>query len=82
MAHALYIKTEKGRGKKLGTITDEQLQTLIDLLEEEGVEDQDYYIDRDVLEYLAEQECDPALLEMIRPHVGETEGVEIEWTDE
>ena len=66
----------------LGEITPEQLQTLKDLLEEESAEDRDYYVDLDTLEVMAEEGADEKLLALIRPHIGEDEGIEIEWRDE
>ncbi len=79
MPYRLYIKDSQ---KLLGELTEEQVQTLVDLLEEEGDEDQDYYIDRDMLDFMQEEGADEKLLELIRPYVGEEEGVEIEWRDE
>ncbi len=79
MPYRLYIKDS---GKPLGTITDEQLDTLIDLLEEEDSQDHEYYIDKDVLAFLEEEGADDALLAMIRPHVSDDDGVEIEWREE
>jgi hypothetical protein len=76
MAIRLY---NKDSGSLLGEITPEQLQTLVDLLEEESEDDRDYYIDRDTLDVLAEEGADEKLLAIIRPHVGEDEGIEIEW---
>jgi hypothetical protein len=76
MAIRLY---NKDTSKLIGEITPAQLQTLTDLLEEESDDDQDYYVDRDTLDVLAEEGADEALLAMIRPHVGEDEGIEIEW---
>jgi hypothetical protein len=72
----------KDSGKPLGEITEAQLQTLVDLLEEESATDQDYYVDADTLEIMAEEGADEALLALIRPHVGEDEGIEIEWKRE
>lgn len=75
----------KDSGARIGTLSEQQLQDLIDLLVEESAEDQDYYIDSTTLDYLAEQGADAALLAMLRPHVpaGEgEEGIEIEWRDE
>jgi len=79
MAYRLYIKDTS---TLLGEITAEQRQELIDLLEEEEADDQDYYIDEDTLAYMEEEGADPALLELIRPHVKEEDGVEIEWKEE
>ena len=50
---------------EIGIITEDQVQFLIDNLEEEGVEDQDYYIDPDALNFLAENGCDEELLTML-----------------
>ena len=81
MSYRLYLKASN---KLLGEITEEQLQELIDLLEEESDEDRDYYIDKDILEFLEEEGADKKLLELIRPHVGpgDEDGVEIEWREE
>src|SRR5262249_49168491 len=79
MAIHLYIKDPR---KDLGVITEEQLQVLVDLLEEEDDEDQDYWIDADILDYLAEEGADPALIGLLRPHVTEDDGVEVEWKKE
>ena len=75
----LYIKDPK---KELGTITEEQLQTLLDLLEEEDEEDRDYYVDKDILDYMEEEGADKELIALLRPHVTEDDGVEIEWKEE
>ena len=50
---------------EIGIITEDQVQFLIDNLEEEGLEDQDYYIDSDALSFLAENGCDDELLTML-----------------
>lgn len=50
---------------EIGVVTEDQVQFLIDNLEEEGVEDQDYYIDSDALSFLAENGCDEELFTML-----------------
>ena len=50
---------------EIGIITKDQVQFLIDNLEEEGVEDRDYYIDPDALNFLAENGCEEELLTML-----------------
>jgi hypothetical protein len=40
-------------GDLIGTITAAQLQYLVDQLEEESLEDRDYYIDRATLDWLS-----------------------------
>ena len=50
---------------EIGVVTEDQVQFLIDNLEEEGFEDQDYYIDPESLSFLAESGCDKELLTML-----------------
>ena len=50
---------------EIGVVTGDQLQFLIDNLEEEGFEDQNYYIDPESLSFLAEEGCDEELLAML-----------------
>ena len=56
------INSEKE--EEIGLITDGQVQFLIDNLAEEGVEDQEFYIDESTLEFLAENGCDEELLSL------------------
>jgi hypothetical protein len=78
MAYRLYIK---GTDQALGTIDEAQLQTLIDLFEEEDSEDRDYYVDQATLEYLQDSGADTGLVALLRPHVEQAEGIEIEWRE-
>ena len=75
----LYVKET---GKFLGTITDKQLQFLIDQLEEESADDSDYYITTATLEMLEQAGADPALVTLLRQALGENEGVEVRWERE
>lgn len=74
----LYIP---GDGTQIGTITAEQLQFLVNHLEEEGLEDQDYAITPMTLAYLEGEGADPALLEMLRKALGEREEMTFAWDD-
>lgn len=67
-------------GARLGSISEEQLQFMLDQLEEEASDDQDYYINRATLEYFAEQGADPALLELLRKALGEREEMDLRWS--
>ena len=51
--------------EEIGVITEDQVQFLVDNLEEEGFEDQDYYIDSESLSFLAENGCDEELVTML-----------------
>jgi processive 1,2-diacylglycerol beta-glucosyltransferase len=66
-------------GRPLGTITEPQLQFLIDQLEEESPDDTDYYINRATLDLLASDGADPALLDVLRTALGDRDDMEIRW---
>lgn len=68
-------------GNLIGTISAAQLRYLIDQLEEEDSEDQDYYIDRATLDWFDEHGVDPALFRLLREALGDRDGMEIRWTD-
>ena len=61
----LYRLMDIEHNDEIGIITEDQVQFLIDNLEEEGVKDQDYYIDSDSLSFLAENGCDEELITML-----------------
>ncbi len=79
MAYELYIKDSETR---IGTLSEEQLEELIDILEEEDATDHDYYIDKDVLTFMEEEGVAEELLALLRPHIGDEEGIEIEWREQ
>lgn len=66
-------------GAPLGTITEAQLQFLVDQMEEESTEDTDYYVSRDTLDVFQESGADPALLALLRAALGDREDMEIRW---
>jgi hypothetical protein len=65
---------------KLGEITEAQLQFLIDHLEEESSDDQDYYLNRATLEIFEQTGADSTLLSLLRQGLGERDDMEIRWT--
>jgi len=71
---------EKDTGKPLGQITEEQLQYLIDNLEEEWLEDQDYAITPLLLENFEAREADPDLIALLKEALGDKEVIEIVWS--
>jgi len=70
---------DKESGSVVGSITDEQLQFLIDQLEEESDTDTDYYLNAPTLEMLADRGIDQPLLTLLRNALGDREGMEIQW---
>ena len=69
----------KDTATPIGEITEEQLDFLVDMLEEEDSEDQDYWIDEMTLQYFQENGADLALIKLLQDAIGESEGIEIEW---
>ncbi len=64
----------------LGEITDHDLQTLVDALEEESGDDQDYYITPETLDVIGEDgRATDHLLNLLRTALGSSDGVEIRW---
>jgi hypothetical protein len=64
----------------IGTISPAQLAFLVEMLEEEDEEDQDYFIDHDTLELFSDNGCDPELLALLEGALEEGEdGVDIAW---
>lgn len=68
------------RDTTLGTITEEQLQFLIDALEEESTEDIDYYISGDTIDMLEEDGADAQLVGLLRRALDGRDGMDIRWS--
>ncbi|HEY0721890.1 MAG TPA: galactosyldiacylglycerol synthase [Gammaproteobacteria bacterium] len=69
----------KETGEQIGTLTEEQLQYLVDELEEESNDDQDYWLNRAQVEIFKDNGADPALLLMLETALGEGEELEVCW---
>jgi hypothetical protein len=63
----------------IGNITEADLQVLVDALEEEGIKDQDYYIDAATIDVIGDGQATEHLLTLLRKALGGAEGVEIRW---
>ena len=71
---------DKDTGTWIGTITEDNLQYLIDQLEEESREDQDYYINETTLDLFEERGADKALITLLRGALNGRTGMEIRWS--
>jgi processive 1,2-diacylglycerol beta-glucosyltransferase len=67
-------------GALLGEISEDQLQLLVDQLEEESSEDQDYYINQATIDLLAQRGASSELLAILRQAVGERGEADIRWS--
>jgi len=70
---------ESESGRLLGTITDAELQVLVDALVEESDTDQDYYIDAATIDLLGDGRATDHLMQLLRTALGRSEGVDIRW---
>ena len=70
---------DKNTNALLGTITDADVQSLVDVLEEEDSRDVDYFIDDATVDILEVNGGSTALLKLLRTAIGATEGVEVRW---
>jgi hypothetical protein len=70
---------DKQSGALLGFITEEDLQFLIDNLEEEWLEDTDYYLNRTTLEMLKSLGGNPSIITLLEDAMRDRDDVEIQW---
>lgn len=73
---------DEENGAFLGTISEEQMQYLVDQLEEESTEDSDYAITPMTLSLFEGEGADPDLVAMLRKALGDREEMNITWQNE
>jgi hypothetical protein len=66
-------------GQTIGEISSAWLDFLVEQLEEEHDEDQDYYIDKETLELLSDNGADPELIALLEKAMGDDEEMDIAW---
>lgn len=73
---------DEDTGGLIGTISQQQLQFLIDELEEEGLEDQDYAITPLLIELWESENKQPELVAMLKRVLGNREEMNLVWDRE
>ena len=64
----------------VGSITEAELGYLMDSLEEESLEDKDYYIEKGTIDLLADEgKATDHLLKVLRDALGSADGIELRW---
>ncbi|MDF3030388.1 MAG: monogalactosyldiacylglycerol synthase [Moraxellaceae bacterium] len=69
----------KAGGATIGVVSDEEFQSLADLLEEESTTDSDYFIDQNVVDDLEAAGAPASLVSLLRTAVGDTDGIDVGW---
>jgi hypothetical protein len=69
----------KTTGEFIGRISDDDLKFLEDQLEEESINDTDYYIRRETVDGFAQQGASSRLLELLRGGLRNETAIEIRW---
>lgn len=70
---------DKSTSEAIGTISEEELQFLVDSLEEESTTDTDYYVNKDTIDMLEEDGAPESLLALLRGALRGREDMDIEW---
>jgi hypothetical protein len=64
---------------RIGSITEADLQVLVDALEEESTKDRDYFIDAATIDVIADGRATEHLVHLLRTALGTASGVDIRW---
>jgi hypothetical protein len=72
---------EKDTVKDLAPISEDELQFLVDQLEEEALDDRDYFVNAPTLDLLRERGCPARLLALLESTVARRSALEVEWVD-
>ena len=63
----------------IGSITEADLQVLVDAPEEESLDDHDYYISAATIDVIADGRATEHLVKVLRTALGSKDGVDIRW---
>lgn len=64
----------------IGTITEEQLELLAEHLEEESLEDSDYYLSGETIDMLEDRGVDADVVTLLRDALDGRDGLDVRWT--
>ena len=70
---------DEATNQLIGSITEADLQVLVDALEEESRDDHDYYIDAATVDVIADGRATEHLVKVLRTALGTKDGVDIRW---
>ena len=70
---------DSATGALIGTISDEDLTFMQGDLEEESLEDTEYYINQATVDWFETQGANPALVSLLRNALGKDDDMDIRW---
>ncbi len=73
---------DEGTGALIGAITEDQLKFLRAQMEEESLEDSDYYVNAMTIDGFELAGGDAALIKLLRQALGDREDMDIQWVRE
>ena len=76
MTYDLYVASTNAL---IGSITEADFKVLSGALEEESLQDKDYYIDDPTIDLIADGNATDHLVHLLRTALGSAEGIEIRW---
>jgi hypothetical protein len=69
----------KKTGALLGTVSETDVECLVDVLEEEDSKDVDYFIDLDTADILEDNGASKEMMQLLRAAIGASEGIDVRW---
>lgn len=69
----------KQTGALIGQVTDADIRSLVDQLEEEDVRDVDYFIDGNTIDLIEGAGGSASLVALLRSAVGKSDGIEVRY---
>ena len=72
--------SEKGSGRTIGEVSEQDLEFLIGYMEEESSKDQDYFVEPMAIDALERLGASTAFIALLRDAVGSSDGIDIVWT--
>jgi hypothetical protein len=76
----MIVLKNKANNQLIGNITEQQLQFLVDALEEESSNDQDYWLNVSMIDIMEQNGADAAMIVLLRTAMGSDEEIEIVWS--
>lgn len=70
---------DSATGALIGAISDEDLKFMQSDLEEESIEDAEYYINQATVDWFETKGADPVLVSLLRKALGSNDDMDIRW---